>query len=90
MRLLKAAILFKKLDMELDRLNSVVLRVFFLGAFLLLGVAVVEKLLNLFGTGLPFLGGVYPQRLLSWATVLLAFVVALLLRQIREALRAST
>jgi hypothetical protein len=53
----------------------------FLGmAFLIFGLALMEKGLNLLGTGVPFLS-VDPGRLLEWAVVLLIFEIALTLRQ---------
>jgi hypothetical protein len=56
----------------------------FLGtAFLVFGLAILEKALNLVGWGLPF-GGVYPRQLLDWAVALLMFEIALMLRQIIE------
>ncbi len=72
--------------MEIDKLNSIVLRVFFFGAFLLLVLAVLEKGLNLVGGSLPLLNAL-PNQVLQWAVVLLVFVMALLLRQIREELK---
>jgi hypothetical protein len=69
--------------MELDRLTSIVARTFFFGAFLLLAIAVIEKLLNSLGASVPGVT-VAPSRLLEWAVILLVFVIALLLRQIRE------
>ncbi|MDH5197691.1 MAG: hypothetical protein OEY20_10595, partial [Gemmatimonadota bacterium] len=52
----------------------------FLGtAFLLFGVAIVEKMLNLVGWSIPFVG-VWPQQLLGWASILLMFEIALMLR----------
>ncbi len=70
--------------MELDRLNSIVARTFFFGAFLLLAIAVIEKLLNVLDASIPGVT-VAPSKLLEWAVILLVFVIALLLRQIREA-----
>jgi len=56
----------------------------FLGtAFLLFGVAIVEKLLNLFGASLPVVD-VFPRQLLEWAVTLLMFEIALMLRQMIE------
>jgi hypothetical protein len=56
----------------------------FLGtAFLLFGIAIVEKLLNLIGTGIPVVN-VYPNQVLSWAVTLLIFEIALTLRQLVE------
>ena len=74
--------------MDIDKLNSIVLRVFFFGAFLVLAVAVLEKLLNLVGQSVPGLN-VPPSTLLGWSVVLVFFVIALLLRQIREAVKTS-
>ncbi len=67
--------------MDVDKLTSLALRLFFTGAFLVLALAVVEKGLNLIGQGVP---GVFPAQLLQWSVVLLAFVIAILLRQIRD------
>lgn len=72
--------------MSLDRLSSWVSRLFFLGAFVLLGIAVIERVANVFGYTIvlrAYTGG----RLLELAVVLLVFVIALLLRQMREELR---
>jgi hypothetical protein len=56
----------------------------FLGtAFLVFGLAIVEKLLNVVGWSLPFVG-VFPNQLLGWATTLLMFEIALMLRQMIE------
>ncbi len=52
--------------MEIDRLTSVVARTFFFGAFLLLAVAVLAKVLNAFGASAPGVT-VAPARLLEWA-----------------------
>jgi hypothetical protein len=75
--------------MDIDRWTSVVARTFFFGAFLLLAVAVLVKLLNAFGA-LALGVTVTPARLLEWAVILLIFVIALLLRQIREELRTGS
>jgi hypothetical protein len=56
----------------------------FLGtAFLLFGLALIEKFLNLFGGSIPFVG-IYPSQVLSWAVTLLIFEIALTLRQLVE------
>jgi len=56
----------------------------FLGsAFLVMGVAIVEKLLNLFGRSIPFVN-VFPRQLLEWAVALLVFEIALSIRQMIE------
>ena len=56
----------------------------FLGmAFLLFGIAIIEKLLNLIGTSIPIVA-VFPLQLLTWAITLLIFEIALTLRQLLE------
>ena len=72
--------------MEIDKLNSLVLRVFFFGGFFFFALASLEKALNLIGQSLPLLNAL-PSNVLQWAVVLLTFVIALLLRQIREELK---
>ena len=74
--------------MNFDKVSSAVCRLFFIVSFLLLAVGIVERLAN--GFGYTLLGGSYtPGRLLELAGILLIFVVAILLRQIREALKKS-
>lgn len=61
----------------------------FLGtAFLLFGLALIEKFLNLFGGSIPLLN-IFPSQVLSWAVTLLMFEIALTLRQLVEARRGS-
>jgi len=56
----------------------------FLGAaFLLFGLAVLEKFLNLFGASIPLLN-VFPRQVLDWAVTLLILEIALTLRQLVE------
>lgn len=56
----------------------------FLGtAFLVFGLAILEKLLNIVGWSIPF-ASVFPRQLLDWATTLLMFEIALMLRQMIE------
>ncbi len=69
--------------MNVDRLSSWVSRLFFLGAFVLLGLAVLEKVANVFGYTLHM---PEPNRLLGFAGILLVFVMTLLLREVREKL----
>ncbi len=69
-----------------DKLSSVVSRIFFVCAFLLLFLAFLDKILGLFGwqlSQLPYEAG----RLLEFAAILLIFVIALILRQMRELLK---
>ena len=57
----------------------------FLGtAFLVFGIAIVEKLANLLGWTSNNPDMVYPRQLLDWALVLLTFEIALTLRQLVE------
>jgi hypothetical protein len=56
----------------------------FLGAaFFVMGVAMVEKLLNAVGRTIPFVH-VFPRQLLDWAVALLVFEIALSVRQLIE------
>jgi len=74
--------------MSFDKLISIASRVFFVGAFLLLGLAILEGVVNLFGY--TVLRGTYTAgRLLEIAGILLVFLIALLLRQVREELRKA-
>jgi hypothetical protein len=59
----------------------------FLGtAFLLFILALLEKVLNLFGLSIPVVD-IYPRQILEWAVILLMFEIALTLRQGFELLR---
>jgi hypothetical protein len=61
----------------------------FLGtAFLLFGIAILEKALNLVGWSIPFIG-VFPRQVLDWAVALLMFEIALTLRQLVELRRPA-
>lgn len=54
----------------------------FLGTgFLLVGVAIIEKALNIVGSSLPVIS-VFPRQLLDWALVLMILEIAITLRQI--------
>jgi len=56
----------------------------FLGsAFFVMGLAILEKFLNLFGWRIPFVD-VFPRQLLDWAIALLVFEIALSMRQMIE------
>jgi hypothetical protein len=52
-------------------------------AALLLGLAIIEKGLNIIGGSIPVLT-VYPRQLLDWAVVILILDIALSLRQVLE------
>jgi len=73
--------------MNLDRYSSTFSRVFFAISFLLLCLAVLEKAVNL--AGYTLIRFYQPQRLLELAATMMVFVIALLLRQVREALKQS-
>ena len=69
--------------MDFLKLNSLVLRVFFTAAFALLALSVLELVVNF--VGYTVLRGSYaPGRLIEFAGIFVVFVIALLLRQIRE------
>jgi len=56
----------------------------FLGAaFFVFGLAILEKVLNLFHLTLPWVG-VFPRQLLDWAVALIMFEIALSVRQLIE------
>lgn len=72
--------------MWLEKAISMISRTFFVVAFILLGLAVIERVANLYGY--TILAGAYTAgRLLDFSAVLLLFVLALQLREVREALR---
>jgi len=56
----------------------------FLGtAFFVMALAMLEKVLNVFGGSIPFVD-VFPRQLLDWAVALLMFEIALSVRQMIE------
>ncbi len=65
------------------KLISLANRVLFVAAFALAGLAVLEKLANLFGFTLAFAVSYPPSRLLELSAVALLFVIALQLREIK-------
>jgi hypothetical protein len=73
----------------IDQIASVAGRVLFVTAFVLGGLAVWEKLTNMIGLSLVFLGGYPPARLLELATVALVFVIALQLRDVKYGASAT-
>jgi hypothetical protein len=72
----------------MENLQSLVLRVLFAGAFALLALAVVERLANLLGYTL-LREALLPSRLLEVSVVAMVFVIALVLRQIRDRLASG-
>ena len=72
--------------MNLAKLNSLGSRLFFIAALVLLALAVLERAAHVIG--LTILQGTYTAgRMLEFSALLVIFVIALLLRQIREELR---
>ena len=71
--------------MSLEKLVSLVSRLFFLGAFVLLGLALIERIAN--ASGYTILRVYRGGRLLEIAVVLLVFVIAMQLREMREELK---
>ena len=71
--------------MSLERLVSAVSRLFFIGAFVLLGLALIERIAN--SSGYTILRSYRGGRLLEIAVVLLVFVIAMQLREMREELK---
>ena len=74
--------------MENEKLMSVLSRFFFFVALLFLAVAILEKGLNLLGQSIPVID-VFSQQLLSWTVPPLLFIIAIVLRQIREESKRS-
>jgi preprotein translocase subunit SecY len=71
--------------MSLEWLVSLISRLFFLGAFVVLALALIEKIANT--SGYTILRMYTGSRLLEVAVVLLVFVIAVQLREIKEQLR---
>ncbi len=71
--------------MSHDKWSSLMSRLFFFAAFALLALSIAEKIANL--AEYTILRAIPASRLLEYAVILLFFVMALLLRQIREELR---
>ncbi len=68
---------------------SLLNRVLFVAAGILFAVAVVERVANL--AGYTLVGGAYsPGRLIEFAAIMVLFVVALVLREIRDQGRSRT
>ena len=71
--------------MSFERLVSLVSRLFFIGAFVLLGLALMEKIANTAGYTIlrMYTGG----RMLEFAAVLLVFVIAMQLSEMKKELK---
>ena len=74
--------------MNIDKLVSAASRLFFMSAFVLLALAVLEKIANMSGYTIlqMYRGG----RMLDFAVVLVIFVIAMQLRAMREELKKRT
>ena len=74
----------------MDQVSGVtsISRSFFFVALVFLAAAVVEKGLNVFGGTIPLIY-VLPREFLYWTVPPLLFVIAILLRQIREESKRS-
>ena len=71
-----------------EKLNSLLCRAFFFVAFLFLALSVVESLARRMGYTI-LRHSFEPSRLLEYAVILLVFVMAMLLRQIRDGARPA-
>ena len=69
----------------MEKLISLVSRVLFVGSFVLAGLVVWEKLVNIFGY--TMLRGFSAWRLLEVAAIALFFVIALQMREIKASLK---
>ena len=72
--------------MSLEKLMSMMSRFFFLGAFVLLGLAVIERIAN--AAGYTILRLYQGSRLLEFAAVLLVFVIAIQQREMKQELKS--
>ncbi len=75
--------------MSIERLQSSVSDILFWGAMVLLDVAILERIL-LSGFGVSLMGQAYgPWRLAQFAAILMIFVAAISLREVRDELRSG-
>ena len=70
----------------MKQLTSIICWILFIASFLLAGIAVLEKLVNL--SGFTFLRGTDPWHVLEFSAVALLFVIALQLRELKTFLSA--
>lgn len=73
--------------MNFERLVSVVSRLLFAGSLLLIGAALLERVVNVFGYTILPETSYSTGRLLEFGTMFLIVVIVLLLRQVRDELR---
>jgi hypothetical protein len=76
------------MPMSLEKLLSLTLRVFFAGAFLLFALAVIERIAN--ANGYTVLQRYQGGRILEFAAILVIFVIALQLREMKELLKRNS
>ncbi len=73
----------------IDRLTSLICRIFFVIALVLLALAVWDKIISNYGLTIAFVGAMGPARIIELAATLMIFVIGLLLRQIRDGLKSK-
>ena len=71
-----------------EKMSSLACRAFFLVSFVLLALSVMEAVARRMGYTI-LRHSFEPARLLEYAVILLVFVIAMLLRQIREGAKAA-
>ena len=72
----------------LEKLISVASRLFFVGAFILFGLAVCERIA--YAAGYTIVGTITSSRMMEIAVVLLVFVITLQLREMKGELKKKT
>jgi len=70
-----------------EKLISMVSRLFFVGAFVLFGLGVCERIAYAAGYTILLVGSFAGGRLIEAAVVLLVFVIAMQLREMKEAIK---
>lgn len=73
----------------MENVSSLLSRAIFTIAFVIVGLAILERIAFAFGYTL-LRGAISGGRLLEIAAILMIFVIAVLLRQIRDQLRARS
>jgi hypothetical protein len=76
--------------MIVEKFISLLSRLFFLGAFVLFGLAVFERVAFAAGYTILFMGPLTGGRLLEISVVLLVFVIAMQLREMKGELRKKS
>jgi len=72
----------------IDKASSVICRLFFIVALLLLILSLWDRFIRLFGWSISLLP-YDPGRVFEFSAMLMVFVIALVLRQIRELLKSK-